>query len=54
MAYYRICTRCKARLDPQEKNDPCEECLEELQKERAGKKEKEELICAGGKCEHHY
>lgn len=45
MPYYKVCTRCNARLDPSEKNDPCDECVEELKKEREVREC--ELIAAG-------
>ena len=34
MGYAKKCTRCGAYLDPQEKNDPCDDCIEELKRLR--------------------
>lgn len=34
MGYERICTRCGAHLDPGERWDPCEDCLNEIALER--------------------
>lgn len=41
MGYAKKCTRCGAYLDPQERNDPCDDCVEELRKLR--EKEANEL-----------
>lgn len=41
MGYAKKCTRCGAYLDPWERNDPCDDCIEELRKQKEAKEKRE-------------
>lgn len=47
MAYERTCTRCGAFLDANERNDPCDECMEEIRNEQEYARQEHQVLMAG-------